>query len=416
MNTYTDRQKASIEAIQVLFQTAPADELGPTDEPESQYRFGYNTALEDAVAAVEKSMTGFSEPDADHEFKNFHRLLCERFDYVHDDMDWKRDQVSLIEWIARRVSGEPEGGAGDMRGDFALVPLKPDDAMQAAGAQAVRMDTTVLNRIWTANAVFKAMVAAAPSQPAAPATAPAALTDGEAFIDVVFDGPPSHESGRFIEVEDPFGKSINAGDWIDRENGLWALRIYSTPNQYKVTETMVSEAVGAVRRVRDCDGDGDIQITVAWRGRPPKAGSLVYAAPTLRGIEAHAGATLTDEPQSFGIPLFEDMRRALEHVECVYRLNFVAEDESSSTLANLQRVIARIHAAAPTPVADSGATLTDEQRRTLFDLYRCFIDALDRMDRARNILTDGNPRPDCNWGMLDTSDLRAALSATGGKS
>lgn len=34
--------------------------------------------------------------------------------------------------------------------------------------------------------------------------------------------------------------------------------------------------------------------------------------------------------------------------------------------------------------------------------------AIERMDRARGILTNDNPRPECNWGMLDTSDLRAA--------
>lgn len=34
-------------------------------------------------------------------FKNFHRLLCERFDYGHDEADWERDQLSLIEWIAK---------------------------------------------------------------------------------------------------------------------------------------------------------------------------------------------------------------------------------------------------------------------------------------------------------------------------
>lgn len=45
------------------------------------------------------------------------------------------------------------------------------------------------------------------------------------FIDIVFDGPPAPESGRFIEVEDPNGWSINAGEWIDRGNGTWALRI-----------------------------------------------------------------------------------------------------------------------------------------------------------------------------------------------
>jgi hypothetical protein len=44
------------------------------------------------------------------------------------------------------------------------------------------------------------------------------------FIHVVFDGPPSHESGRFVEVEDETGSSISFGDWIDRGDGLWSLR------------------------------------------------------------------------------------------------------------------------------------------------------------------------------------------------
>lgn len=47
----------------------------------------------------------------------------------------------------------------------------------------------------------------------------------EIYIDVVFDGPPSHESGRFVEVENNSGKSVAVGEWIDRGNGLWALRI-----------------------------------------------------------------------------------------------------------------------------------------------------------------------------------------------
>lgn len=47
----------------------------------------------------------------------------------------------------------------------------------------------------------------------------------EGFIDIVFDGPPSHESGRFVEVEDERGYSVSVGQWIDRGNGLWALRL-----------------------------------------------------------------------------------------------------------------------------------------------------------------------------------------------
>ena len=33
-------------------------------------------------------------------------------------------------------------------------------------------------------------------------------------IDIVFDGPPGPESGRFVEVEDEQGHNINAGEWI----------------------------------------------------------------------------------------------------------------------------------------------------------------------------------------------------------
>ena len=44
----------------------------------------------------------------EQQFKNFHRNLCERFGYFHDEHDWRRDQVSLIEHIAERMKvGDP---------------------------------------------------------------------------------------------------------------------------------------------------------------------------------------------------------------------------------------------------------------------------------------------------------------------
>ena len=46
-----------------------------------------------------------------------------------------------------------------------------------------------------------------------------------AEIQIVFDGPPSHESGRFVEVEDMDGKSIGVGRWVERPDGFWALCI-----------------------------------------------------------------------------------------------------------------------------------------------------------------------------------------------
>ena len=44
-------------------------------------------------------------------------------------------------------------------------------------------------------------------------------------IDIVFDGPPGPEAGRFVEVESPPGTSISLGKWIFRSDGCWALRI-----------------------------------------------------------------------------------------------------------------------------------------------------------------------------------------------
>ena len=49
---------------------------------------------------VERAVLAKVSQRVSHEFKNFHRLLCERFDYCHDPVDWTRDQISLIEHIA----------------------------------------------------------------------------------------------------------------------------------------------------------------------------------------------------------------------------------------------------------------------------------------------------------------------------
>lgn len=45
------------------------------------------------------------------------------------------------------------------------------------------------------------------------------------YINVIFDGPPSNKSGRFVETETDDGKGIAIGEWIERPDGLWALRI-----------------------------------------------------------------------------------------------------------------------------------------------------------------------------------------------
>ncbi|MFC4852771.1 hypothetical protein [Actinophytocola glycyrrhizae] len=51
------------------------------------------------------------------------------------------------------------------------------------------------------------------------------MADEARAINIVFDGPPSHEGPRFVEVEDDAGRSIRVGEWVPRDDGYWALRI-----------------------------------------------------------------------------------------------------------------------------------------------------------------------------------------------
>ncbi len=51
-------------------------------------------------------------------------------------------------------------------------------------------------------------------------------------INIIFDGPPGHTSGRFVEVETDDGESIEIGEWIplgDPRVGWWKLRIAALP-------------------------------------------------------------------------------------------------------------------------------------------------------------------------------------------
>ena len=75
-------------------------------------------------------------------------------------------------------------------------------------------------------------------------------TAAEAIV-IVFDGPPAHQSGRFVEVEDASGASINAGEWKDRGNGLWELRIEApkprslTPDERGARMVKILDALAA---------------------------------------------------------------------------------------------------------------------------------------------------------------------------
>ncbi|KWD60479.1 hypothetical protein WL66_05480 [Burkholderia ubonensis] len=51
----SSRADALTDRIKAMFAPNPPGEFGPSDEPESQYRFGYNTALENVLSAIAAS-------------------------------------------------------------------------------------------------------------------------------------------------------------------------------------------------------------------------------------------------------------------------------------------------------------------------------------------------------------------------
>jgi hypothetical protein len=66
-----------------------------------------------------------------------------------------------------------------------------------------------------------------------------------AHTDIVFDGPPGPEAGRFVEVEDASGKSVRFGEWVRRPDGFWALRIAASP-------ALIAAAPATLKALRGC--------------------------------------------------------------------------------------------------------------------------------------------------------------------
>ena len=52
-------------------------------------------------------------------------------------------------------------------------------------------------------------------------------------INIVFNGPPGHDSPRFVEVEFDDGRSIRVGKWINGPGNYWSLRITELPTKNK---------------------------------------------------------------------------------------------------------------------------------------------------------------------------------------
>jgi hypothetical protein len=79
-------------------------------------------------------------------------------------------------------------------------------------------------------------------------------------VDIVFDAPPGPENARFIEVEDVSGRSIPFGQWLQRDDGRWVLRIvpedFAGVGSLDVREVQAALDRAAEKVRREGPGDG----------------------------------------------------------------------------------------------------------------------------------------------------------------
>ncbi|MDD2878715.1 MAG: hypothetical protein PHZ23_15970 [Acidiphilium sp.] len=94
---------------------------------------------------------------------------------------------------------------------------------------------------------------------------------------IVFDGPPGPKSGRFVEVEDANGTSFNAGEWHERPDGLWELRLHPSAT--------LARLAAENQRMRDALGYflTDDRFQVAVGGNPIVVEAMLRTARAALG-------------------------------------------------------------------------------------------------------------------------------------
>lgn len=94
-----------------------------------------------------------------------------------------------------------------------------------------------------------------------------AAQEGE--LRVVFDGPPDHDAGRFVECEDCHGCSVNAGEWRARPDGMWELVITRLPHALTAAAPGRNPNTLVVGDPKAWNGDEVVRVAAPGR-EPPR--------------------------------------------------------------------------------------------------------------------------------------------------
>lgn len=98
-------------------------------------------------------------------FMRNHIAVFERYGIAPNDSSTVIQALRIaLDGIERRAAMLQAGNSPVIPDGYVMVPREPTAEMQSAGASAIRIETTGLNKLWTGNAVFRAMLAATPQE------------------------------------------------------------------------------------------------------------------------------------------------------------------------------------------------------------------------------------------------------------
>lgn len=117
------------------------------------------TAIRACLSEFPESARDIVEECADIAENACRAAMLQAGDAVRDLSTPVDPQVAEYEQNVMRADNSPVIPDG-----YVMVPKEPTAEMQSAGASAIRIETTALNKLWTGNAVFRAMLAAAPQE------------------------------------------------------------------------------------------------------------------------------------------------------------------------------------------------------------------------------------------------------------
>ena len=180
-------------------------------------------------------------------------------------------------------------------------------------------------------------------------------------IRVLFDGPPSSPAGRFVEVEDLDGHSIQVGEWKELRDGCWALEIPAVETRnVGAAEVLEREAAaelkalwdmlegctvifpaGVTRSIEPTRGLRDVRFEghAGWKVQTP---TLPKAEPTDRsdaGLRHYHGLR-TGRSVACGLPLAK-CETSFNRVNCPGCLKWLTaqgDKSAAKQLADLEQV------------------------------------------------------------------------------